>query len=129
MKPLKLFWGVAVAALFLFSINSDAAETAKGGGKILAELSTAGSIAELQKGDVVVSVCPKCKVVTQTRVKSTAKGGGLGNEVVAVHGCPGCGAKFEVIGHGKAKQEKVTHVCAHCGSREAFCSVIKKKEL
>lgn len=130
MKTLMRFFGFSLFVLCVTSFGAMGADsTAKGGGKKLTELNTSGAIAALEKGDVVVSVCPKCKTVTQTRVKSTAKGGGLGKETVTMHGCPGCGAKFEVTGHGKAKDEKVTHVCTHCGSAEAFCSVIKKKDL
>src|SRR5215213_9049445 len=103
------------------------ADTAKGGGKKLIELTTPSQIAEIEKGDVIVTACPKCKTVTETRVKATAKGGGIGKEAIATHACPGCGAQVEVTGHGKAKVDKITHVCSHCGSSEAFCSVLKKK--
>ena len=34
-------------------------------------------------------------------------------------------AKWETVGHGKAKTDVVTHVCGHCGSKEAFCTVKK----
>jgi len=104
------------------------ADTAKGGGKKLIELTTPSQIAEVEKGDVIVTACPKCKTVVQTAVKSTAKGGGVGKEAIATHACPGCGAKVEVTGHGKAKVDKITHVCSHCGNSEAFCSVLKKKD-
>jgi hypothetical protein len=123
----NLVFGTIAAVMLAFS-PSFGADTAKGGGKKLIELTTPSQIAAVEKGDVVVTSCPKCKTVTQTRVKATAKGGGLGKEAVATHGCPGCGAQVEVTGHGKAKVDKITHVCSHCGSSEAFCSVLKKKD-
>lgn len=120
---------VATALALLSSLTSStAADTAKGGGKKLIELNSPAQIAQVEKGDVVVTACPKCKTVLHTRVKATAKGGGTGLESVASHGCPGCGAKVEVAGHGKAKVDKITHTCSHCGSSEAFCSVLKKKD-
>ncbi|HEX7859362.1 MAG TPA: hypothetical protein VF773_03485 [Verrucomicrobiae bacterium] len=127
MKPLtKILAGGAALMLGLFP--SFGADTAKGGGKKLIELTTPAQVAEVEKGDVAVTACPKCKTVVHTRVKATAKGGGIGKEAVATHGCPGCGAKVDVSGHGKAKVDKITHTCSHCGSSEAFCSVLKKKD-
>jgi hypothetical protein len=120
---------VALMALVLSSSTSFAADTAKGGGLKLMQLSTVGQVEAVKSGDAVVMTCPKCKTVTYTQVKATAKGGGSAIETVAAHGCPGCGVKFETTGHGKAKEHKVTHVCSHCGSNEAFCSVLKKKDL
>ena len=126
MKTLARLVGIGFLAFTL--ANGDAADTAKGGGKRLAELGTVAKIAEVESGDVVITACPKCKTVVQNRVKSTAKGGARATERVALHACPGCGAKIDVSGHGKAKVDKVTHTCSHCGSTEAFCSVLKKGE-
>lgn len=118
----------AVSALILSNSTSLAADTAKGGGLKLTQLSTVGQVEAVQSGDAVVMSCPKCKTVTYSQVKATAKGGGTAIEKVSAHGCPGCAAKIETTGHGKAKEDKVTHVCSHCGSKEAFCSVLKKKD-
>lgn len=117
-----------IATLLFVQNDRLAQETAKGGGKKLLELSSSAQVAQVEAGDVVVTTCPKCRAVTQTRVKATAKGGGSGVETAQVHTCPGCGAKVETSGHGKGKKDKVTHVCSHCGSKKAFCSVLKKKD-
>jgi hypothetical protein len=74
---------------------------------------------------VVVMACPKCKTITETRVETPPKGAGAVEKAIPVHTCPGCGAKWETVGHGKAKTDKVTHVCSHCGSKSAFCAVKK----
>lgn len=115
-------------AIFAFIATSSAADSAKGGGKKLTELSSVAQLQEIEKGDVVVTVCPKCKTVVHKRVKITAKGGGLGKETVATHACPGCGVKVDLSGHGKSKVDRITHTCSHCGSSEAFCSILKKKD-
>ena len=128
MKTFTKILAGGAAALMLGLFPSFGADTAKGGGKKLIELTTPDQVAQVEKGDVVVTACPKCKTVVQTRVKATAKGGGLGKEAVASHGCPGCGAKVDVTGHGKAKVDKISHTCTHCGSSDAFCSVLKKKD-
>ena len=117
-----------VAAALFTNISAFAADvTAKGGASKLMQLKTVGDIEALQPGDVVVMACPKCKDVTETRIARPPKGASTTETKVAVHGCPGCGAKWETVGHGKAKTDKVTHVCGHCGSEEAFCSVRKAK--
>ena len=114
------------AALFT-SINAVAADAhgAKGGATKLMELKKVSEVEALQAGDTVVMACPKCKTVMETRVERPPKGATPTETKVAVHGCPGCAAKWEVDGHGKAKKETVTHVCSHCGSKDAFC-VVKK---
>jgi hypothetical protein len=115
---------ILAAALFT-STNAIAADvTAKGGATKLMELKTVGDIEALKTGDVVVMACPKCKTVTETRVERPPKGPAT-EAKVAVHECPGCAVKWETTGHGKAKTEKVTHVCSHCGSKNAFCTVKK----
>jgi predicted RNA-binding Zn-ribbon protein involved in translation (DUF1610 family) len=129
MKNIVKILGSLLGAFLLTISTASAADTAKGGGLKLMQLSTIGQIEAVQGGDAVVMTCPKCKTVTYTQVKATAKGGGSAVETVSAHGCPGCGAKIETAGHGKGKETKVTHTCSHCGSTEAFCSVLKKRDL
>lgn len=117
---------VATLAAALFTnINAVAADvTAKGGASKLMSLKTVGDMEALKPGDVVVMACPKCETVMETRIERPPKGAGATETKVAVHGCPGCGAKWETVGAGKAKTEKVTHVCSHCGGN-ALCAVKK----
>jgi predicted RNA-binding Zn-ribbon protein involved in translation (DUF1610 family) len=118
---------VAVLAAALFTNNNAVAAdgTAKGGATKLMNIQTVGDIEKLKPGDTVVMACPKCQTVMETRVDSSTKGAGRVESKVAVHGCPGCGAKWETTGVGKAKTDKVTHVCSHCGSEGAVCAVKK----
>lgn len=85
---------------------------------------TVGDVEALNPGDTVVMACPKCETVMETRIERPPKGAGATETKVAVHGCPGCGAKWETVGVGKAKTDKVTHVCSHCGGN-VVCAVEK----
>ena len=116
---------MAILATALFTnINVSAADVPKGATRLM-ELSKVREVEAVKAGDVVVMACSKCKTMTETRVEYPPKGAGGVETKVAVHGCPGCGVKWEVDGHGKAKKEKLTHVCSHCGSKAAFCAVKK----
>jgi predicted RNA-binding Zn-ribbon protein involved in translation (DUF1610 family) len=119
----------ALAAALFTSSNAVAAEVqTKGGASKLMNIKTVGDIEALRPGDIVVMTCPKCETVMETRIDSSPKGAGRVESKVAVHGCPGCGAKWETVGVGKAKTDKVTHVCSHCGAKGAVCAVKKAKE-
>jgi hypothetical protein len=116
---------VTLAAAFFIQFNAVAADvTAKGAASKFMELKTVGDIEALKPGDVVVMACAKCKTITETRIEHPPKGAGSVETVIPIHTCPGCGAKWETVGHGKAKTDKVTHICSHCG-KEAFCAVKK----
>lgn len=118
---------IAVLATALFTnINAVAADvTAKGGASKLMNIKTVGDIDALKPGDVVVMACAKCETVMETRIERPPKGASATETKIAVHGCPGCGAKWETVGAGKAKTDKVTHVCGHCGSTGVICAVKK----
>jgi hypothetical protein len=117
---------VATLAVALFTnINAAAADvTAKGGATKLMNVKTVGDVEALKPGDVIVMACAKCETVMETRVERPPKGAGGTETKLAVHGCPGCGAKWETVGAGKAKTDKVTHVCSHCGGA-GVCAVRK----
>ena len=121
------FLAVATLAVALFTnINAVAADvTAKGGATKLMNIKTVGDVEALKAGDVIVMACAKCETVMETRVERPPKGAGATEAKVPVHGCPGCGAKWETVGAGKAKTDKVTHVCSHCGSEGVVCAVKK----
>ena len=115
-----------LAAALFTSINAVAADVqTKGGATKLMNIKTVGDIEALQPGDTVVMACPKCETVMETRIDRSPKGAGGTESKIAVHGCPGCGAKWETVGAGKAKTDKVKHICSHCGSEGAIC-VVKK---
>ena len=113
--------------------NTLAAEpkTARGGASELMKLTpvkTAEDLAALKPGDQVVMSCPKCKTVTVTRITKENKPGQIRAVPASEHLCPGCDNKATVVGHGKTKKDVVTHVCSNCGSKDAFCCVLKAEQ-
>ncbi len=125
---------LALAVVVWSPLQIRAAEQVKAGQKLieLNRIKTVADVAAIQPGDLVLMSCPKCKDVWVTYVDTNAKGGqvltagGQATRTVARHLCPGCQAEFKVTGHGKAKTETVVHVCQKCGSKDAFCCVMKK---
>jgi hypothetical protein len=125
----RLLIVVAVAGLAWLPASTFA--QAKGDGATrLIQLKPIQSVADVQAvapGDLVVMSCPKCKVSWVSIAAAPGKQGALeGSKTVLRHECPGCEHKFVTEGHGKAKTDKLVHVCKKCGSEDAFCCVKKK---
>ena len=121
------FAGLAIAALILLPTIGSAEE--KGATKLmkLNPIKTVADAEAVQPGDTVVMSCPKCKDSWVTIVApSTRTGAKPETSTVARHDCPGCEHKYVAEGHGKAKTDKLVHVCKMCGSEDAFCCVMKK---
>jgi len=105
------------------------AKTGKGGASELLQLKpikTVEDVAALKSGDQVVMACPKCKSIYVTRVVKENKPGQSYEIGATEHMCPGCENKITIKGHGKAGKEEITHVCKQCGSKDAFCCVMKE---
>jgi hypothetical protein len=122
---------VALTGLVLLPVQVLAQEgTAKGGAAKLIQLKPIKTVADAQAvepGDTVVMSCPKCKDSWMTVVPTPAKTGAVPDtKQVMRHECPGCEHKYVTEGHGKAKTDKLVHVCKNCGSEDAFCCVMKK---
>ena len=106
-----------------------AQEQVKGAQKLkqLNAIKTVADAEAVKEGDMVVMSCPKCKDSWVTIVAAPTKTGAKPEtNVLARHACPGCEHKFVTEGHGKAKTDKIVHVCEMCGSEDAFCCVMKK---
>lgn len=119
----------ALAIAGLMSLPTFAFAQEKGATKLmrLNAIQTVADVEAVQPGDMVVMSCPKCKDSWATIVEKPVKSGAAANTtVVARHDCPGCEHKFVTEGHGKAKTDKIVHVCKKCGSEDAFCCVMKK---
>lgn len=119
--------GLAIAGLLLSPTIGSAQE--KGATKLLKlnAIKTVADAEAVQSGDTVVMSCPKCKDSWVTIVAPATKTGAKPEtSTVARHDCPGCEHKFVTEGHGKAKTDKIVHVCKNCGSEDAFCCVMKK---
>ncbi len=132
INPLRisLMCGVtALAIASLLGLPASALAQEKGATKLLQlkPIKTVGDAEQVEAGDMVVMSCPKCKDSWVTIVEKSAKTGAKPDSIkVQRHECPGCEHKYATEGHGKAKTEKIIHVCKHCGSEDAFCCVMKK---
>jgi ribosomal protein L37AE/L43A len=114
----------------LFALPGLAQDGAKGGAtKLMTPLKTHQDVQAVQPGDLVAMSCPKCRSTYVTRVETPPKGSQPSTTAAERHECPGCGAKVETVGHGKAKTEKIVHVCRQCGSKAAFCCSVKKGDV
>jgi len=122
-------FGIALAIAGLALLPSQGLAQEKGATKLmqLKPIVTAEDAQAIEAGDTVVMSCPKCKSSWATVVEKPAKTGvAPETKVIERHECPGCEHKFVVEGHGKAKVNKLVHVCKNCGSEDAFCCVMKK---
>ncbi len=118
-----------LAIVGLMSLPLLAQDQEKGATKLiqLKPIQTVADAEAVQPGDRVVMSCPKCKTSWVTIVTPPTKTGAKAEtHVEARHDCPGCENKFVTEGHGKMKTEKILHVCKMCGSKDAFCCVMKK---
>lgn len=120
---------LAIAALAFMPASSLAQEkgSAKGGAQLLMKpIKTVQDLEALEPGDMLAMSCPKCKNITITYVEPTFKATEPKEKVKSQHTCPSCGTVISAEGHGKAKKDVLTHVCQTCGSKDAFCCVLKK---
>jgi hypothetical protein len=121
--------GLALAVAGLVWLPTGASAQEKGATKLmqLKPIKTVGDAETVEAGDMIVMSCPKCKDSWVTVVEKPGKTGAKPDSTtVQRHECPGCEHKYATEGHGKAKTEKVIHVCKKCGSEDAFCCVMKK---
>jgi hypothetical protein len=119
----------AMAIAGLMSLPTFAFAQEKGATKLvqLKPIETVADAEAVKPGDMVVMSCPKCKDSWVTIVQAPAKQGATPEARSALrHECPGGEHKYVSEGHGKARTEKLVHVCKKCGSEDAFCCVMKK---
>ena len=131
LKSLLIGSTLVVALLLATAYTALAQEkgSAKGGAQQLMQskpIRTLEDLSSIQPGDMMVMSCPKCKNVTIHYVEPTFKAMEPKNKMKTQHTCPGCNTTITVEGHGKAKKDVVKHVCQNCGSKDAFCCVMKK---
>lgn len=136
INKLARLTGMTIALALFTGIGGTAyaQNGAKGGATKLMELNkvkTVGDIEALKVGDTFAMACAKCETIMVKQIVSTAKGAevlaanGQPTKLIGKHLCTGCGANMEIVGHGKAKESKITHTCDKCGSDSAFCCATK----
>ena len=100
--------------------------TAKGGASRLLEITGRSVTPKFEPSDRKPMSCAMCKDEYVTRMDRTARGASKPTLLVANHLCGGCGNEWVESGHGKAKKDMLKHICMTCGSKDAFCCVLKK---
>jgi hypothetical protein len=90
-------------------------------------INTEAQAEALKPGDSIAMACSMCKSVMVHNV-STEKGHIKVMTVGQKHLCPGCNSMITVVGTGKGKHDKVTHVCEKCGTDSVFCCATKPGE-
>jgi|SRR5881394_1638244 len=115
----------ALTVGIMLSAQVQAADQVKGAQLLMKPIKTAQDLEKLEPGDMVVMSCPKCKTTTVTYVE-TVRGHIQEAKAKTEHLCPGCDTVIKTEGHGKSAKAELVHVCKKCGSKEAFCCVMKK---
>ena len=101
--------GIAAVTASLMIFGSSYANGARGGGLQLQSLSGKRPII-VEKAPATVNECCKSKV---TIVSERDNRGRVVRAVpTSTHGCPSCKTISTLVGHGKAKVEKLSHTCA-----------------
>jgi len=116
---------IALTVGIMLSAQVQAADQVKGAQLLMKPIKTAQDLEKLEPGDMVAMSCPKCKTITVSYV-DTVKGHIQDAKAKTEHLCPGCDTVIKTEGHGKAAKAELVHVCKKCGSKEAFCCVMKK---
>ena len=121
---------LAMVAGLILASPLRAAEPVKGAQKLMEfkPIQTAQDLERLEPGDMLAMSCPKCKNVTVTYVETGVKRADATPKLTVKHLCPGCETTIETKGRGKHAKDVVKHVCSKCGSKDAFCCVLKKGE-
>ena len=129
MKPSFLrvtCMGLALAVLGLLSATSAAQAQMKGAQRLM-KLQTVEDLQHVEKGDILVMSCPKCKETYAQVVDKSLKGLKAGEmKDVPIHLCDNCDTKIVTQGTGKQAKDTLVHSCKECGSQEVSCCLMKK---
>lgn len=104
----------------------NAAESAKGGGARLLEVTQRPAYAKVEPNTSSPMSCPMCKDQTVRQTDLSARGAVKPVVASVNHGCQGCGTDWVVTGHGKAKSRTAVHVCQDCGGANLACCATSK---
>ncbi len=119
---------VMAASLLVTARAAEPMKPMKGGEMLMMKtISTEAEADALKPGDAIAMSCSMCKSVMVHNV-TTEKGHIKVMTVGEKHLCPGCNSMITVVGTGKGKHDKVTHVCEKCGTDSVFCCATKPGE-
>ena len=129
MKPYFLrvtCMGLALAVIGLLSAPTAARAQMKGAQRLM-KLQTAEDLQHVEKGDIIVMSCSKCKETYAQVVDKSLKGLKAGEmKNVPIHLCEKCDTKIVTQGAGKQAKDTLVHSCKSCGSEDVSCCVLKK---
>jgi len=129
MKPSFLrvtCMGLALAALGLLSAPSAARAQMKGAQRLM-KLQTVDDLQHVEKGDIIVMSCPKCKETYAQVVDKSLKGLKAGEmKNVPIPPCDKCATKIVTQGQGHEAKNILVHSCKECGSEDVSCCLMKK---
>lgn len=113
--------GLITVATGLMMAASSYANGAKGGGLDLINLSGKRPVIT-EKTTAKLMECSMCK--SEARVVSVRDNKGRVVRAVptTTHGCPACKTTSTLVGHGKAKVEKRSHLCTATAETLACCA-------
>ena len=121
--------GFALAVVALIGSPTAALAQEKGAEKLmqLKPVKTLEDLQSVEAGDTIVMSYPKCKESYATVAEKTFKAASPQElKTVQVHLCPSCDTKIGTKGYGKQAKDVLVHTCKMCGSKDAFCCVMKK---
>ena len=117
---------LALAAIAFVSAPSAALAQMKGAQRLM-KVQTVEDLQHVEKGDIIVMSCPKCKETYAQVVDKSLKGLKTGEmKNVPIHLCAKCDTKIVTQGTGKQAKDSLVHSCKECGSEEVSCCLMKK---
>jgi hypothetical protein len=120
--------GLALTVLGIVSAPLAAYAQAPGkGAQKLMKIETVEDLQKLERGDIIVMSCPKCKESYSQVVDKSLKGLKAGEmKDVPIHLCSSCDTKIVTEGQGHQAKNRLVHTCKTCGSEDVSCCAIKK---
>ena len=117
--------GLTLAVLGLLS--SPTAFAQMHGAQRLMKLQTVEDLQHVEKGDIIVMSCPKCKETYAQVVDKSLKGLKAGEmKNVPIHLCDKCDTRIVTQATGKQAKDTLVHSCKECGSEDVSCCLLKK---
>lgn len=122
--------GLAIALALFASAGGEAKAqdtgTAKGGATKLLQPNGSLVTPKVAPDTSQPMSCPKCQDKVFKTKDYSARGANKPYVTFVRHLCDGCSDTITVTGHGKAKQDVVTHKCTSCGAEDSACCNTKK---
>ena len=120
------YMGLALAVLGILSAPAAAFAQVKGAQRLM-KLQTVEDLQHVEKDDIIVMSCPKCKETYAQVVDKSLKGLKAGEmKNVPIHLCDKCDTKIVTQGTGKQAKDTLVHSCRECGSQDVSCCLLKK---